>query len=136
MLSYAVSQSLHDFADRRSESDMVVVPAFPRLTNFSHRSAEMNGQKQCVMCGSYRLVKKRNERGGTEAIIPFGNKGVCTDCESIPWQVVKTKATIKWCHQGVHFRPLSTFVEKRKDGAKPKLKKSCLACRDLAVGYK
>jgi len=114
-----------------------VIPAFPRLVNFSQHSPMTNGNKVCVMCGHSRLVKKREGTDGTTPFIPFGNKGVCSECEATSWLEVKKKIQIKWCRQGVHFRPLATFMGKRTHAGKhPTVLQSCSACRDLSAAYK
>ena len=50
--------------------------------------------------------------GGSYAIIPTQNKGLCTHCDVNVWVVSQILLEIKWCKGYKIFRSWAAFVEK------------------------
>jgi len=61
--------------------------------------------------------------GGSYAIIPTQNKGLCTHCDVNVWVVNQTQLEIKWCKGCKNFRPWAAFGEKG-------LATKCVRCRE------
>lgn len=118
------------------ETKNAVIPAFPRLVNFSQHALGENGTKQCVMCGHFRPSCLKKPKDSATPFVEFGSKNVCSSCQETAWQVVNSKVPIKWCPRGVHFRPLAFFVGNPSTaGETPPILNCCSACRDLAASY-
>lgn len=121
------------------------VPEFTSLVNFpahmsqKQASAIPDGMRCCVMCGhacqcsastkNRKGAKKsidadtRSNIGGSYAIIPTQNKGLCTQCDVNVWVVTKNNLEIKWCKGCKNFRPWAAFGEKG-------LATKCMRCRE------
>lgn len=126
---------LHYLDRALKSSSSIIVPTVSRLMNFSQDDTPTNGSKQCVMCGESKPLLNRKDAVGTTDFLPLNNKGVCASCESLTWEVASNKALVRWCTEGLHFRPIAMFVEKKK-GEEPKFKKCCHACQELYRSFK
>lgn len=114
------------------------LPDFAHLVNFPDYLArgrntdkEVDGKKNCVMCGKVRVCSASVVRRGTAKqdddetthIIPRQNKGVCTVCDVAVWVVLEQDGLeIKWCKGCKNFRPWAAFGEKG-------LATKCARCR-------
>lgn len=92
------------------------VPDFSELINFPQKSVvgakltTRNGKKRCIMCGHWRSVLRIvGDMSVVPPIIPYDNRGVCTDCQVRVWNVQETNLAIKFCQQCKNFGEWTTF---------------------------
>jgi hypothetical protein len=102
------------FSTLQQHVEEASVPDFSKLMNFPPPVGKQtrNGKRRCIMCGHWRSVLRIvGKMSVVPPIIPYDNKGVCTDCQVRVWNVVETNLAIKFCQQCRNFRECAAFSD-------------------------